>query len=257
MIELFEISGYPPHTNYLFLGDYVDRGSHSLEVFLLILLYKIKYPQNVTLIRGNHETKALTQSYGFFMECQNKYGDTLAWEIITELFNFLPLSAVIDGKFFCVHGGLSPMIEEVDQIQELDRFHEIPHEGPIADLMWSDPDMGDNPGFTYSSRGAGYLFGEGVLKKFLERNGVECVIRAHQICMDGYTIHFGGGLHTVWSAPNYLHRFGNLASFLDIRESGSKEYTVFKASPENLKSKPAMYTGELGAFPSKVDKFFI
>jgi hypothetical protein len=100
----------------LWLGDYVDRGAHSVEVITLLCLLKIKYPTQMHMIRGNHETRAITQNYGFYMECQTKYGNTFVWEYFTDVFDYFPIAAIIDNKVFAVHGGLSPLIESVDQV---------------------------------------------------------------------------------------------------------------------------------------------
>lgn len=157
--ELFQVGGRPPFTNYLFLGDYVDRGAHSVEVITLLSLLKIKFPNRVTLIRGNHETRGITQSYGFYMECQQKFGNTQAWEYFTDMFDYLPIACIVGDDLLCVHGGLSPCVESVDEIEHLNRFQEIPHEGAFTDIMWSDPDDEDTPGFKISPRGAGFVFG--------------------------------------------------------------------------------------------------
>lgn len=142
VLEIFKVGGELPFTSYLFLGDYVDRGAHSVETITLLCLLKLKYPKKVLLIRGNHELRAITQNYGFYMECQNKYGSTSVWELFTDLFDFLPIAAIVEETIFAVHGGLSPMIESIEQIESLNRFQEIPHDGPLCDLMWSDPEEG-------------------------------------------------------------------------------------------------------------------
>ena len=142
-MELFKVGGFVPETNYLFLGDYVDRGYHSVETFLLLIAIKIKYPERINLIRGNHETRQITQVYGFHEECLRKYNNSSnVWRYCTEVFDYIALAAVIDGKIFCVHGGLSPNINTIDEIKNFDRKQEVPHEGPISDLLWSDPDPG-------------------------------------------------------------------------------------------------------------------
>ena len=226
--ELFSTGGMPPDTNYLFLGDYVDRGPMSLEVIVFLTLMKIKYPQKVHLLRGNHESRATNQQYGFHLECLKKYNQSITvWLYINEMFNYLPLAAVIDNKLFCIHGGLSPLLQSVEDIKNLERCRDIPTEGVMADLVWSDPDQGIE-GFKLSERGAGFIFGENVIDKFLYVNKFETIIRAHQLCMDGYSILFNGKIITVWSAPKYCGRFDNCASIMEVDENLDKYFNIFE-----------------------------
>ncbi|TIA73392.1 hypothetical protein E3P92_01647 [Wallemia ichthyophaga] len=237
LIELMRIGGYSPHTNYLFLGDYVDRGLFSVETISLLTCLKLRYPDRVQLIRGNHESRAVTQTYGFYVECLKKYGSPTVWTAFTDMFDYLTLSVVIDNRIFCVHGGLSPSIHTLDQIKIIDRFREIPHEGPMADLVWSDPDPGKEE-FAISPRGAGYTFGSQVVKKFLQMNDMQHILRAHQLCMEGYSVLFDDELSTVWSAPNYCYRCGNNASILEVGPNGQRHFNVFEAAPENERDGP-------------------
>lgn len=124
------------------MGDFVDRGYNSVETFLLLLALKVRYPDRITLIRGNHESRQITQVYGFYDECMRKYNSVNVWRYCTEVFDYLALAALIDSRVFCVHGGLSPSIGSVDDIKAIDRKQEVPHDGPMCDLMWSDPDPG-------------------------------------------------------------------------------------------------------------------
>jgi serine/threonine-protein phosphatase 4 catalytic subunit len=229
LMELFKVGGELPETNYLFLGDYVDRGNHSVETFLLLLALKVKYPERIILIRGNHESRQITQVYGFYDECLKKFGSLNVWRYCTEIFDYLALAALIDNKLFCVHGGLSPSIKTFDDIQSIDRKQEIPHEGPMSDIMWSDPD--DIEGWNVSPRGAGYLFGEDIVTDFNKRNNIEVVFRAHQLVMEGYRKMFNDQLFTVWSAPNYCYRLGNVAAIIELDENLQKYYKVFEAAP--------------------------
>mgnify|MGYP002627183978 CR=1 FL=1 len=174
LTELFTKGGKCPETNYLFMGDFVDRGFNSVETFLLLLALKVRYPDRITLIRGNHETRQITQVYGFYDECMRKYGSINVWRYCTEIFDYLPISAIIDGKIFCIHGGLSPTIDTIDEIRNIDRKQEVPHDGAMCDLLWSDPDQ-DQKGFGISPRGAGYLFGEDVVKTFEEINKIDLI----------------------------------------------------------------------------------
>lgn len=226
LLEIFKIGGDLPYTNYLFMGDYVDRGAYSVETMTLLILLKLKYPSRVTLIRGNHESRQITQIYGFYTECQRKYRNPNVWKYVTDLFDYLPISAIIDDTMFCVHGGLSPFMQKIDHVKEIKRFREIPHEGAFADLMWSDPDA-DLDGFRISPRGAGYAFGCDVVKRFLHCNNIKKIYRAHQLCMEGYLILFDGTINTVWSAPNYCYRYNNMASILEMDEHLNDYFNVF------------------------------
>ncbi|CAN0256320.1 unnamed protein product, partial [Ectocarpus sp. 12 AP-2014] len=226
LVELFKVGGECPDKNYLFLGDFVDRGYYSVETFLLLLALKVRYPDRITLIRGNHESRQITQVYGFYDECLRKYGSVNVWRYCTDIFDYLSLSAIIDDKIFCVHGGLSPSINTLDQaslllfffslIRVLDRKQEVPHDGAMCDLLWSDPEEID--GWGLSPRGAGYLFGGDVVDKFNETNDLQLIARAHQLVMEGHRSMFNS-LVTVWSAPNYCYRCGNVAAILELDEN--------------------------------------
>lgn len=232
LLEIFKIGGKVPDTNYLFLGDYVDRGLFSVETISLLVCLKLRYPNRVHLIRGNHESRGVTQSYGFYTECVRKYNSATVWHHFTDMFDYLTLSVVISNRIFCVHGGLSPSIHSIDQIKIIDRFREIPHEGPMADLVWSDPDDGKDE-FSLSPRGAGYTFGAQVVRKFLDVNSMDHILRAHQLCQEGYQVLYDDSLSTVWSAPNYCYRCGNMASVLEVDENCNRHFNVFDAAPEN------------------------
>lgn len=146
------------------MGDYVDRGYYSVETWLLLLCLKVRYPQNITLLRGNHESRQISQVYGFYDECLRKYGSINVWRFCTEIFDYLSLSALIDGKLFCVHGGLSPSIVSLDNIRLIDRKVELPHEGGMCDLLWSDPEE-ELTGWGSNPRGCGYVFGGDIVSK--------------------------------------------------------------------------------------------
>lgn len=213
-------------------GDFVDRGYNSLEVFTLLLLLKARYPAHMTLLRGNHESRQITQIYGFYDECQRKYGNANAWRYCTEVFDYLTLSAVIDGRVLCVHGGLSPDLRTLDQVRTIERLCEIPHEGTFCDLMWSDPEDIDT--WSASPRGAGWLFGSKVTSEFNQVNGLELICRAHQLVQEGLKYMFEEqSLVTVWSAPNYCYRCGNIASILKFDENMNRTAEFFQETEEN------------------------
>ncbi|KAI9679222.1 MAG: hypothetical protein M1817_005241 [Caeruleum heppii] len=323
LMELFRVGGDVPETNYLFMGDFVDRGFYSLESFLLLLCLKVRYPDRITLIRGNHESRQITTVYGFYDECLRKYGSANVWRYCCEVFDYLALGALVmgaassvqplsdsptlqdpssaaalpastedieveilnsngelitrdtrrsrqaqsqsqqlqsrpndpnaspqqqqgdaspktptrtgppgsgasgestgsvgnpGGAVLCVHGGLSPLVETVDKIRLLDRKQEVPHEGAMCDLLWSDPDEID--GWGLSPRGAGFLFGADIVKHFNHRNDLSLIARAHQLVMEGFREMFDASIVTVWSAPNYCYRCGNVAAILELGEEG-------------------------------------
>ena len=228
LVEIFRIGGPCPDTNYLFMGDYVDRGYYSVETVTLLIATKVRYRDRIFLLRGNHESRQITQVYGFYDECLRKYGNANVWKLFTDLFDCLPLGALVDEQIFCVHGGLSPSIDSLDQVQQLPR-EEVPHEGPMCDLLWSDPD--DRSGWGISPRGAGYTFGQDVSEQFNHNNGLMLVARAHQLTMEGYTWCHDKNVVTVFSAPNYCYRCGNQAAILEVDEHLKYNFIQFDPAP--------------------------
>ncbi|KAF1994062.1 Metallo-dependent phosphatase [Amniculicola lignicola CBS 123094] len=224
--------------NFVFLGDFVDRGYFSLETFTLLMCLKAKHPDRVTLVRGNHESRQITQVYGFYEECQTKYGNASVWKACCQVFDFLALAAIVDGKVLCVHGGLSPEIRTLDQIRVVARAQEIPHEGAFCDLVWSDPEDVDT--WAVSPRGAGWLFGDKVSSEFNHVNGLQLIARAHQLVNEGYKYHFKDkDVVTVWSAPNYCYRCGNVASIMNLEEDLKPNFQIFSAVPDHRRAVPA------------------
>ena len=229
LMELFKTGGNCPDTNYLFMGDFVDRGFNSVETFLLLLALKVRYPDRITLIRGNHESRQITQVYGFYDECMRKYGSINVWRYCTEVFDYLAMAAIIDGKIFCVHGGLSPSIETLDNIKMLERFQEVPQEGPMCDLLWSDPE--DRFGWGMSPRGAGYIFGHDISEQFNHTNKLTMISRAHQLMLNGYNWCHNRQVCTIFSAPNYCYRCGNQAAIMEVDEYLRYTFLQFDPAP--------------------------
>jgi len=222
------------------MGDLVDRGHHSIETLQLLLSYKARYPDYITLIRGNHESRQVTQVYGFYDECIRKYGSANVWRYCTEVFDYFTLAALVEGSVFCVHGGLSPDLATLDEIRLISRNEEIPHQGPFCDLMWSDPD--DIEEWGVSPRGAGWVFGSKPTSLFSHINGLELICRAHQLVMEGYSYKFTEkNLITVWSAPNYCYRCGNVAAVLALDSHLDRELKMFNAVPEPTKAHEITY----------------
>ncbi|KAL0276124.1 UNVERIFIED_CONTAM: hypothetical protein PYX00_003770 [Menopon gallinae] len=238
--ELFRKGGQVPETSYVFMGDFVDRGYYSLETFTRLLTLKAKWSEKITLLRGNHETRQITQVYGFYDECQSKYGNANAWKYCCRVFNFLTVAALIDEQVLCVHGGLSPDIHTLDEIRAIERNREIPHKGAFTDLVWSDPD--DIETWSISPRGAGFLFGSKVTHEFMHINSLKLICRAHQLVHEGFKYMFDGKLVTVWSAPNYCYRCGNMASILEFTDIDTRKSKLFEAVPNSERVIPPRVT---------------
>ena len=216
LLRLFDMCGYPPAANYLFLGDYVDRGKQSLETILLLLCYKIKYPENFFLLRGNHECANVTRVYGFYDECKRRL-NIKVWKTFIDVFNTLPIAAIVASKIFCVHGGLSPSLSNMDDIRRIERPTGVPDYGLLNDLLWSDPsdtalDWEDN------ERGVSYCFGKAVIQQFLAQYDFDLICRAHMVVEDGYEFWNERTLVTVFSAPNYCGEFDNFGAVMSVSE---------------------------------------
>lgn len=216
-------------------------------------------------MRGNHESRQITQVYGFYQECQQKYGNAAVWKACCQVFDVLVLAAIVDGEILCVHGGLSPEIRTIDQIRVVARAQEIPHEGAFCDLVWSDPD--DIEAWAVSPRGAGWLFGHKVAREFNQVNGLRLVARAHQLVKEGYKVclcyrartgdgrvgmttnahqqhHFpDNSVVTVWSAPNYCYKCGNVASIMKVGEHLETKFNIFRSVPNELRHVPKYREG--------------
>ena len=231
-LRIFDHCGYPGEYNYLFLGDYVDRGKQSLETICLLLCYKIKYPEKVYLLRGNHESSVTNRIYGFYDECKRRYNVRL-WKSFTELFNYLPVAATIDDKILCMHGGLSPELKNIQSISEISRPTDIPDTGLLCDLLWSDPDK-DVLEYDENDRGVSVIFGEKIVQDFNKKNDLDLIIRAHQVVDDGYEFFAQRQLITIFSAPNYCGEFDNSAGIMIIDESLTCSLKVLRPV-ENLK----------------------
>jgi len=214
LIRMFEMCGFPPNSNFLFLGDYVDRGKQSLETILLLLCYKIRYPKNFFLLRGNHECANVTRVYGFYDECKRRC-NVKVWKTFVDTFNTLPIAAIVAGKIFCVHGGLSPSLSHMDDIRNIARPTDVPDYGLLNDLLWSDPaDM--EADWEANERGVSYCFGKKVIMEFLQKHDFDLVCRAHMVVEDGYEFFNERILVTVFSAPNYCGEFDNWGAVMSV-----------------------------------------
>lgn len=234
LLRLFEYGGYPPLANYLFLGDYVDRGKQSIETICLLLAYKIKYPENFFLLRGNHESASINKIYGFYDECKRRFNVKL-WKVFIECFNCLPVAALIDDKILCMHGGLSPDLKNLDQIRNIARPVDVPDQGLLCDLLWADPDN-DIGGWAGNDRGVSYTFGADMVTEFLKKHDLDLICRAHQVVEDGYEFFAKRQLVTIFSAPNYCGEFDNAGAMMSVDESLMCSFQILK--PADKKGKP-------------------
>ncbi|KAL7589233.1 serine/threonine-protein phosphatase 5 isoform X1 [Lactuca sativa] len=213
LLNIFELNGLPSDENpYLFNGDFVDRGSFSVEVILTLFAFKCMSQSAIYLSRGNHESKSMNKIYGFEGEVKSKLTDKFV-ELFAQVFCYLPLAHVINNKIFVVHGGLfSTDGVKLSQIKAINRFCEPPEEGLMCELLWSDPQS--DPGRGPSKRGVGLSFGGDVTKRFLKDNNLDLIVRSHEVKDDGYEIEHDGKLITVFSAPNYCDQMGNKGAFI-------------------------------------------
>ncbi|KAI7898706.1 serine/threonine-protein phosphatase 2B catalytic subunit A1 [Cokeromyces recurvatus] len=229
LLKLFEVGGDPAETRYLFLGDYVDRGYFSIECVLYLWALKLWYPDTFFLLRGNHECRHLTDYFTFKLECKTKYSEKV-YDVVMECFDSLPLAAIVNEQFFCVHGGLSPELKTLKDIEDIDRFQETPTFGLMCDLLWSDPfeefDADDSPKFEHNHvRGCSYFYSYRAACSFLDKNNLLSVIRAHEAQANGYRMYRKSkttgfpALMTIFSAPNYIDVYNNKAAILRYDEN--------------------------------------
>lgn len=227
LLNLFK-AGEPGTLNYLFLGDYVDRGIFGIEVCLLLFAIKLNCPKSVVLLRGNHESRNMTESFTFREEVLSRY-DQEVYDLFMEVFDALPIAALVAQKYLAMHGGIAKDLTKIDQINQIDRFTEIPLEGAFCDLMWADPmdddeavngNFKDNP-----DRECSIYFGKRPVKALLKRNKLLSVFRGHQVKQDGFCMHKWGSkdsfpyVITIFSAPNYCGSYKNKASVLILENN--------------------------------------
>eukprot|EP00392_Amoebophrya_sp_AT5.2_P004835 g4844.t1 len=237
LLRFFDTGGWPPEYNYLCLGDYVDRGRQSLEVMCLLMCYKLKYPENFFLLRGNHECAGITRIYGFYDDCKRRYSVKL-WKFFCDMFNCLPMSALIDEKILCVHGGLSPSLTALTDLKSFVRPTDVPDTGMLCDLLWADPDQ-QIKGWAENDRGVSYIFGTDVVQSFLRKHDLDLICRAHQVVEDGYEFFAKRQLITLFSAPNYCEEFDNAGAMMKVDETLMCSFKVLKPVPKSMMKEKA------------------
>ncbi|KAI8923002.1 Metallo-dependent phosphatase-like protein [Entophlyctis helioformis] len=230
LLHVFDLNGLPSPTNqYLWNGDFVDRGSFSVECILALFSFKLLYPDSVFLTRGNHEADDLNKVYGFEGEVKAKYSE-LTFRLFSEIFNAVPLGNLINSKILVIHGGLFSRDDvTLDELRKIDRFRQPGSEGLMCELLWSDPQP--MPGRSPSKRGVGLQFGPDVTEKFCKLNNLDCIIRSHEVKADGYEVQHGGKCITIFSAPNYCDASGNKGAYIHIKSDLKLKYNQFDAVP--------------------------
>ncbi|XP_022975677.1 serine/threonine-protein phosphatase PP1 isozyme 1-like [Cucurbita maxima] len=208
----------------------------------LLLAYKIKYPENFFLLRGNHECASVNRIYGFYDECKRRFNVKL-WKIFTDCFNCLPMAALIDERILCMHGGLSPHLDKLDQIRNLKRPTDVPDKGLVCDLLWSDPSQ-ETRGWGPNERGVSYTFGVDRVIEFLRKHDLDLICRAHQVVEDGYEFFANRKLVTIFSAPNYCGEFDNAGAMMRVDENLMCSFQILK--PADKKSRFGFGSMSLG-----------
>ena len=243
LLRVFDILKYPPESKFLFLGDYVDRGKKSLECILLLLCLKIKYPSRIYLLRGNHESADINRTYGFFDECKRKVSVKI-YKKFCNLFNILPFTALVGEKILCMHGGLAYDLKDIEQLKNVKRPTEIPNNGLICDLVWSDPDdylfvdFGRN-----NERGISVCFSKSAVEKFNKKNDIDLICRAHQVVEEGFQFFADMKLITIFTAPNYMGEFDNKGGILKVNEDMICSLIILKP---NFNKKDKFYKRKYG-----------
>ncbi|XP_050664146.1 serine/threonine-protein phosphatase 5 [Leptidea sinapis] len=237
LLNVFKLNGLPSESNpYLFNGDFVDRGSFSVECIFTLLSFKLLYPDHFFMSRGNHETMVMNRVYGFRGEVTAKYSSQMA-DLFTEVYHWLPLAHCINSRVLVMHGGLFTRDDvTLDDIRNIERNREPPEEGIMCDLLWSDPQP--MMGRSQSKRGVGCQFGPDITADFLEKNNLDYIIRSHEVKNQGYEIAHNGKCITVFSAPNYCDAMGNLGAFITMNGKDLKpNFTTYEAVPHpNVKA---------------------
>lgn len=266
LVKLLQVGGNPENTRYLFLGDFVDRGMFSIEVLIVVLALKVRFTDSVFLLRGNHECKQMTTSFNFREECLAKY-DQEIFDLFSQLFDTLPLSAIINDKFIAFHGGISPELKSKSDINKIDRFKEPPKQGLFCDILWSDPvDKADGyveGGFKNNDqRGCSFIYGTDVLSKFLHKNNLLSLIRAHEVQLEGFKMYNWRNKNfpqiiTIFSAPNYCDSYNNKGAVIKF-ENNSLNIQQFHYSqhPYYLPNFMNLFSWSLPFVAEKVSDMF-
>ncbi|OHT07769.1 protein phosphatase-2B [Tritrichomonas foetus] len=224
LVQIIHTVGLPPYAKWLFLGDYVDRGKNSVEVICLLFALKMKFPSQIYLIRGNHESRDMTEIFGFADECRQKLNISI-WSLFCATFDALPIAAVVNFRILCVHGGISPDLASIKQIADISRPCDIPQSGFVTDLMWSDP-LAETREYADSIRGSTVTWGLEPAKRFMKANKLTMIVRGHQVAFQGFEFPFfpNKSVVTVFSASNYDPAIKNKAGYMIVDKEGKVSF---------------------------------
>lgn len=227
LLRIFETIGLPDNQNYLFLGDYVDRGENSINVICLLFAYKIKYPNTFFLLRGNHESASTNCYYGFKNECLTRYSNGI-YTLFNSVFEWMPLTAIVEKTILCVHAGISPHLKHVDDLKKIQRPLEIPDEGLVCDLVWSDPDKSATE-WGPNSRQTSVCYGQKAVESIVSGLNFNLIVRSHQTIKEGYQYPFSpyNSLVTIFSAPNYMG-CGNPGAVMNVSNTKETSFTFVR-----------------------------
>ncbi|XP_059484840.1 serine/threonine-protein phosphatase 5 [Neocloeon triangulifer] len=244
LMNIFSLNGLPsPDNPFLFNGDFVDRGSFSVECIFTLFGFKLLYPKHFFMSRGNHESVTMNQMYGFEGEVKAKYTEQMA-QLFTEVYNWLPLCHCLNNRVLVMHGGLfSRDGVKLDELRQIERNRQPPEDGLMCELLWSDPQPQE--GRAPSKRGVGVQFGPDVTHRFLKDNSLDYVVRSHEVKADGYEVAHDGKCITVFSAPNYCDTMGNKGAFIVLNGKDMKpNFTTYEAAP-HPNVKPMAYASSI------------
>uniref|UniRef100_A0A914KGS9 Serine/threonine-protein phosphatase n=1 Tax=Meloidogyne incognita TaxID=6306 RepID=A0A914KGS9_MELIC len=247
VVRIFDAEGFPHMRNYLFLGDYIDRGQQSVELILFMFACKVRYPKNFFMLRGNHETSSINKAYGFHHSVMTKYKSEALYENFQRVFDCMPLSALISDRILCMHGGLSPGLLEAKSLDILDKISRPLPDNRISadgnqlatDLLWADPDINVRLFSSSNRRGIGRMFGQEVIDRVRQRFGIDLIVRAHQVVLDGHEFFnddASSGLVTLFTAPHYCGQYDNSGAIMRVAKDMGVSFKVFKPQLQNNNS---------------------
>lgn len=228
LFRILNLMGEPPDRNYLFLGDFVDRGDFSTETITLVLILKVLFPSNIFIIRGNHEFSEMFTRCGFSNELSSIYSDETVLSAFEECFAYMPLAALVNDSILCVHGGIGPSFNTLGQISDIKRPLYGYDDDVIMSIVWSDPSSKVDT-YAPSTRGSGYFFGIEALSRFLQSQVLDFLVRGHESIDNGVQEQLNGQIATVFSASNYCGMLNNKSGVLELNKDKTRKSTTFNS----------------------------